>query len=78
MTWQWVLVIAIEAAAIVFLVLKMWPRDRRPRKLQRPDVDVGSLTRKRDDGGDHSSSRRGSRSKTSGARSKSSRLPADR
>jgi hypothetical protein len=42
MGWQDLVVFAVVAAALGFLVWKLWPRSRRP------DVKASALVRKRD------------------------------
>jgi hypothetical protein len=46
MSWQIAGVVLIEVLALAFLVYKLAPR-RRPKVLQKPDVKVADLLRKR-------------------------------
>jgi hypothetical protein len=46
-TWQWIAVGVIEVLAVGYLVYRFVGPRRRPTSLQKPDVKVSSLVRKR-------------------------------
>jgi hypothetical protein len=47
-SWQWIVIVAIEIAAIVFLARRMFGRDGAKKPTRRgPDVPVRSLVRKK-------------------------------
>ncbi|HEY8431393.1 MAG TPA: hypothetical protein VIL20_23595 [Sandaracinaceae bacterium] len=51
--WQWALVVVIEAAALLFLVSRLFGWRRRPRALTKPDVKTSALVRKKKGSGGH-------------------------
>lgn len=47
MTWQWIAVAVIEVLALSFLVYRFVGTKRKPKILQKPDVKVSALLRKK-------------------------------
>ncbi len=47
MTWQWIAVGVIEALALGYLAYRFVGPRRKPKILQKPDVKVSALVRKK-------------------------------